>query len=121
MIRNDAFEQATAIRGLDPLADGIEILDQIGHAGERPVGQARRDGRPGLVVHAQHDRVERGVPRVDPVETGLKHLFGRHLAGTDQTGKTDAVIVFVIRKSRHLAPQYAVGPQASLPAPSEYP
>ena len=58
-------EQRAAVRGDHALIVGAEILQEIRHAGERPVCKPGAQRGPGLIVHARDDRVDRGVARLD--------------------------------------------------------
>ncbi len=85
-----------------PGIGGEEVLEQKGHAGERP-GRSRggvRDGQ-GAVVHLVHDGVERRIPGLDARNRALDQLGRPDLPGADQFGEAKGVVVLVFVEIRH--------------------
>ena len=104
--RNDVFEESRTPRGRTPGQRGAKVLQQIGYAPERPVGETVGDGRAALVVEAVGDRVDGPVPRLDPLDRGLQDLLRRDLATCDEPGQSERIVLFVVGEGGHRAPLF---------------
>ena len=79
-----------------PGVEDTEVLQEIGHARERPVRQSRRDSSLCLVVHAIDDGIDRRVRLLDPLDRGGQKLARLDLAGLDETRQPEAVMILII-------------------------
>lgn len=94
-------EQPAAMAQRHTLDRRVQVLDEIGHAGERPVGCGRRVGvtaaqalGEGLVQPG--DRVDGRVHCPQARQRGLHHLLHGEVAAADGLGQTGRVVAPVI-------------------------
>jgi hypothetical protein len=69
-----------------------EILEQIRHAGERSIGQARDDGGPGLIVQSRHHGVELGIARLHAGDGRVEELGRARITGAHQPGQAEPIV-----------------------------
>ena len=100
--RHDVFEELAAPRRRAAGEGGAEVLQQIGHAGERPLGEAAGDGLAAMVVELVGDRVDGTVARVDPFDRSLQQFLRSSFAPCNQRGQSDRIMLFIVRKGGHL-------------------
>src|SRR5207248_201051 len=78
-----------------------QVLEQEGHAGERPVGQRSRRLLPPAIVKLEDHRVEARIRRLDALDGRLHQLGGPHLLAPDQVRQRRRVEAVVFRKRGH--------------------
>ena len=115
--RHDVFEELAAPRRRAAGEGGAEVLQQIGHAGERPLGEAAGDGLAAMVVELVGDRVDGTVARVDPFDRSLQQFLRSSFAPCNQRGQSDRIMLFIVRKGGHLVSPF--GAASRTPAVQE--
>ena len=88
--RRRVGEEARAARHLHTRERCREVLQEEGHAPERPLGQAVGDGLAPVVIQAHHHRVHRGVACLHALDGRLEQVAGRDLAPPHEIGQTGA-------------------------------
>jgi hypothetical protein len=104
-MNNKILEQAAAKScGLTGLEEA-EVLDQIGHALQRPVGKPRRDCFARLLILFMHNRIDGRVDLLGPCDRRFQHLLGADLALGDEFGERDGVVfaIFVEPHGRQIS------------------
>ena len=85
-------EEAAAAGGPGVGERRAEILEQEGHAGERPLRQARLDGLRGEVVELHHYRVDRRVAGLDARDGRFQRRRRADLARLHQRRETERIV-----------------------------
>ncbi len=88
-------EQARAVGGRQPGHVAVQVLQEVGHPGERALG--RRHVGLAAGDHRVHDRVAGLQPRL----RRLEHLGRRHRPGPDQLGQPHRVERLVVEAHAH--------------------
>lgn len=95
MVGHKILEQAAAksrrLTGLEK----AEVLDQIRHALQRPVGKPCRDRFARLFILFVHNGIDRRVDLLDSCHRRLQHLFGADLALGDEPDERDGVVLTI--------------------------
>ena len=78
-----------------------ESLDQVRHAGKRPLRQARLDGLRGVVVELRHDRVDRRIARLHARDGSFQNLRRADLPRFHQRRETQRIVRLVFREAAH--------------------
>ena len=102
--RHDVFEELRAPGGRAAGKGSAEVLQEIGHALERPVRQAVGDGLTAMIVELVGDRVDGIVARADPLDRGFQQFLRSGFAAGYQRGQSERIMVFVVRESGHRIP-----------------
>ena len=101
MVGDEAVIEPAAVADARPLLPGIEVLQQIGHAGERAGRQAGADGGARLVIGLLHDGIDAGIDGLDALDRCVQDFLGRHLFLGDQLAEAEGVVVGVLLEGGH--------------------
>ena len=77
------------------------VLEEEGHAHERP-GRNRACGkRPSQLVAPDRDEIELRIDGLDPLDGRIHHLGGGHLAIANEPAETERIVVSELARNRH--------------------
>src|SRR6202035_4603864 len=88
-------------RGLTGLEEA-KVLDEVGHALQRPSGKPRRDRLARLLILLVHNSVDGWIDLLGPCDRCLQHVLGADFTLGDQPGKGDGVMLAIFFKPHGL-------------------